>query len=123
MCMSMPLITCSMDLPLYRPSLPPQFRSAFDTKTFYKKFDSTKFPKHFHVGTVVEGAADWYSARLARRDRRSTFTEEILSDPMLARARRKRYTKLQEENSRFQRKKPKNSSNPRIDRRAPRPKH
>ena len=36
-------------------------RTAFDPKSFYKKLDSTKFPKHFQVGTVVEGAADFYS--------------------------------------------------------------
>ena len=36
-------------------------RSALDPKRFYKGFDQTKFPKHFQLGTVVEGAADFYS--------------------------------------------------------------
>ena len=36
-------------------------RSAFDPKTFYKKLDSTKFPKYFQMGTVVESSADFYS--------------------------------------------------------------
>ena len=32
------------------------------------------------IGTVVEGAADFYSARLTRRERKQTLAEEILSD-------------------------------------------
>ena len=36
-------------------------RSALDPKRFYKGFDQTKFPKYFQLGTVVEGAADFYS--------------------------------------------------------------
>jgi hypothetical protein len=36
-------------------------RGALDPKAFYKKLDSTKFPKYFQMGTVVEGAADFYS--------------------------------------------------------------
>ena len=34
-----------------------RLRAAFDPKTFHKKFDTTKFPKHFQMGTVVEGPA------------------------------------------------------------------
>lgn len=44
-----------------------RLRSALDPKTFYKKFDTTKFPKYFQFGTVVEGAAEFYSSRLADR--------------------------------------------------------
>lgn len=42
-------------------------RSAFDPKAFYKKFDNTKFPKYFQMGTVVEGAADFYSSEARGR--------------------------------------------------------
>ena len=41
-------------------------RGALDSKTFYKKADSTKFPKYFQMGTVVAGAADFYSGPLLR---------------------------------------------------------
>jgi len=36
-------------------------RGALDPKAHYKKLDTTKFPKYFQLGTVVEGAADFYS--------------------------------------------------------------
>jgi hypothetical protein len=40
-----------------------RLRPALDPKAFYKKLDTTKFPKYFQVGTVVESAADFYSGR------------------------------------------------------------
>ena len=40
-----------------------------DPKAFYKKLDSTKFPKYFQMGTVVEGAADFYSGEGGRATR------------------------------------------------------
>jgi hypothetical protein len=43
------------------PACLPACRGALDPKAFYKKFDGTKFPKYFQIGTVVEGAADFYS--------------------------------------------------------------
>ncbi len=36
-------------------------RAALDPKRFYKGFDQSKFPKYFQLGTVVEGAADFYA--------------------------------------------------------------
>lgn len=36
------------------------------------------------MGTVVEGASEFYSSRLARKERKQTFTEEIMTDPQLA---------------------------------------
>lgn len=77
-----------------------RLRSALDPKTFYKKFDTTKFPKYFQFGTVVEGATEFYSSRLARKQRKRTFTEEIMADSHLTEVRKKRYTKMQEEAAR-----------------------
>ena len=44
-------------------------RGAFDPKRFYRNPDSTKFPKYFQFGTVVEGPTEFYSGvfRLAKR--------------------------------------------------------
>ena len=42
-------------------------RSALDPKRFYKGFDQTKFPKYFQLGTVVEGAAEFYSGKVLVR--------------------------------------------------------
>ena len=50
----------------------PRRRSAFDPKSFYKKADATKFPKHFQMGTVVEGAADFYSGAPPTPDKLTT---------------------------------------------------
>jgi hypothetical protein len=41
-------------------------RGALDPKAHYKKLDSTKFPKYFQMGTVVEGPTDYYSGALGR---------------------------------------------------------
>ncbi|KAL6779101.1 hypothetical protein ACKKBF_B18750 [Auxenochlorella protothecoides x Auxenochlorella symbiontica] len=99
-----------------------RLRSAFDPKAFYKKFDNTKFPKYFQMGTVVEGAADFYSSRLTNSERKQTFAEEIGADPRLTQARLKRYGKMQEEKSRFSRKGRK-TDNPRLKKKPRRPKH
>lgn len=56
------------------------FRGYMDPRRFYKK-ERGLIPKHFHVGTVVEGAADYYSGRLARKDRTDSITADVLSDP------------------------------------------
>ena len=41
-----------------------RLRGAMDPKRFYKSLDQTKFPKYFQLGTVVEGAADFYAGTL-----------------------------------------------------------
>lgn len=78
-----------------------RLRSAFTPTSFYKKDDQTKFPRYFQMGTVVEGAGEFYSARLSRRERASSFAEEIMRDPAVTRGRSTRYAKLQAERSRF----------------------
>jgi len=74
-----------------------RLRSAFDPKKFYKKFDNSKFPKHFQFGTVVEGPTDFYSSRLTRKERKRTLAEEVMADPHLTEVRKKRYGRMQEE--------------------------
>lgn len=40
-----------------------------------------RFPKHFAMGTVVEGAADFYGGRLeAKQRRKRTLTDQLLAD-------------------------------------------
>ena len=76
-----------------------KLRGAYDPKRFYKNADTSKLPTHFQVGTVVGGAADFYSARLAKRDQKRTLAEEVLHDKDIERARRGRFTKIQEQNA------------------------
>jgi len=76
-----------------------KLRGAYDPKRFYKNADTTKLPTHFQIGTVVGGAADFYSARLAKRDQKQTLAEEILHDKDIERVRRDRFAKIQEKNA------------------------
>ncbi|DBB11920.1 TPA: hypothetical protein ACH3X3_006060 [Trebouxia sp. C0006] len=75
-----------------------QLRGTFDPKRFYKSSDHKKgLPKFFQIGTVVEASADFYSGRLSNRERKRTITEELLADPDLSQARKRRFDKLQDE--------------------------
>lgn len=101
-----------------------RLRSAFDPKKFYKKFDDTKFPKYFQFGTVVEGAQDFYSGRLTRRERKRTLAEEVMADGHLTEVRKKRYNKMQEEASYWSKKtKGRKTDNPRLKKKPKKPKH
>jgi hypothetical protein len=54
-----------------------KLRGTWDPKRFYKSNDTTKLPKHFAIGTVVEGAAEFFSARVNRKDRHQSITGEV----------------------------------------------
>jgi hypothetical protein len=55
-----------------------QMRNFLDPKRFYKNPD--KGGKILHVGTVVEGATEFKSSRLTKKERKTSFVDEILSD-------------------------------------------
>jgi hypothetical protein len=61
-------------------------RNYLDPKRFYKSSDvqSEKLKNMVQLGTVVEGAAEFYSARLTKNQKRSNFTEEVLADSSLS---------------------------------------
>jgi hypothetical protein len=64
------------------------------------------------------------AGRLTRKQRKRTLTEELLADPELARERKKRFAKLQQEAQRWScRKHKRKTANERIKARARRPKH
>ncbi|KAL6761813.1 Fcf2 pre-rRNA processing-domain-containing protein [Haematococcus lacustris] len=101
-----------------------RLRGAFDTKRFYKSFDNTKFPKYFVKGTVVEGPADYYSGRLAAVQRRkATLTEQLLADAELTASRKKRFSRIQEDATQYQKVKKRKTDLPREQKRKPAPKH
>lgn len=60
-------------------------------------FDSTKIPKYFQRGTVIEGTGEFYSSRLTRRERKQTLAEELAADIKLRQDRKRRYARLQAE--------------------------
>ena len=56
-----------------------------DPKRHYKKGDSNlkSVPKYFQLGTVIESSADFFTARLTKKERKSTIAGELLSDNSL----------------------------------------
>lgn len=71
-------------------------RKALDPKRFYKATGTTAgrrarwAPDRYHVGTIVAPATEFFSARLARRDRHDSFAGELLADErFMARSHRK----------------------------------
>jgi hypothetical protein len=74
-----------------------KLRGAFDPKRFYKNADTRKLPTHFSIGTVVEAAQDFHSARLTKKEKGRTFAEEIAKDQTIKKARTTRFTKVQNE--------------------------
>ncbi|CAH0487743.1 unnamed protein product [Peronospora farinosa] len=58
-----------------------RMRNYLDPKKFYKSSDHSRaLPKHFQMGVVIEGAHEFHSARLTKKQRRKTFTDEIMAD-------------------------------------------
>ena len=100
-----------------------RLRSAFDPKIFYKKFDSTKFPKYFHFGTVIEGPTEFYSGRLTKGKRRCSLTDEILADSHIAQSRKNRYAKLQEEKGLWSKKQGRKTTNARMQTKSRKARH
>eukprot|EP00871_Galdieria_phlegrea_P001034 jgi/Galph1/1931/GphlegSOOS_G600.1 len=83
---------------------------------FYKSLGSEKSKHRFYqIGTVQDQAEDFYSSRLSRRERKRSFTDEVLSDPHLKTSTKTRYTKIQAEKKGSSRKK----LNKRIERTLP----
>lgn len=74
-----------------------RLRGVLDPKRHYKASDSKAAPKYFQVGTVVEGAADFYSGRLTKKERKLTFADELLTDSSLLRFRKRKYLQIQEQ--------------------------
>lgn len=68
-----------------------RMRSILDPKRHYKKENGkVKAPEYSQVGTIIEGPTEFFSARIAKKDRKKTFVEEALA--------------TEKENGRFKRK-------------------
>ena len=73
-------------------------RNYLDPKKFYKSAD--KQGNIVQLGTVIEGAAEYYSGRLTKKQRRSNFTEEIMADPDSAKYAKKKFRSMAQEKTR-----------------------
>ena len=57
-----------------------KMRSVLDPKRHYKKENSKNdIPAYSQVGTIIEGPTEFYSSRIAKRDRRQTIMEEVIA--------------------------------------------
>lgn len=68
-----------------------RMRHVLDPKRFYKKNDLKDLPKYFQVGTVMDSPADFYHARVPKKDRKLTMVEELLADAEFRRFNKKKY--------------------------------
>ena len=71
-----------------------QNRAALNPAAFYKK-SAQRLPEYFQVGTVIQGATEFYSSRLCKQQRGRTFAEELLHDADVKFTLKKRFNKLQ----------------------------
>jgi len=72
-------------------------RTYLDPKRFYKSTD--KHHKIVQVGTVIEGAAEFYSSRLTKKERRTNLTEELMADPIASNYATKKFKKMAKDKS------------------------
>ena len=57
-----------------------KMRSVLDPKRHYKRESGkARIPKYSQVGTIIQGPTEFYSARIAKRDKRKTFVDEIVT--------------------------------------------
>jgi len=71
-------------------------RTYLDPKRFYKKADAVDL-RRVQVGTVIEGANEYYSHRLTQKERRQNLAEEVMADGDVARYAKRQFGKIQDQ--------------------------
>ncbi|KAJ5358547.1 uncharacterized protein N7496_010960 [Penicillium cataractarum] len=57
-----------------------RMRSVLDSKRHYKKENGkAKIPEFSQVGTIIQGPTEFFSGRIAKKDRKKNFVEEVLA--------------------------------------------
>ncbi|KAK2000500.1 Fcf2-domain-containing protein [Colletotrichum falcatum] len=70
--------------------------TAIDPKRHYKKESlKARIPRYAHVGRIVEGPTEFYSARLTRKERKQTLVDELLSAEKASGKFRSKYEDIQ----------------------------
>ncbi|KAE8410359.1 Fcf2 pre-rRNA processing-domain-containing protein [Aspergillus pseudocaelatus] len=73
-----------------------RMRSVLDPKRHYKKENGkAQPPKYSQVGTIIEGRTEFFSARIAKKDRKKTFVEEVLDQERYNRRFESKYREIQ----------------------------
>ena len=76
-------------------------RGAIDPKRFYKtdkvkKNKKVLLPTIFEMGTVVEGLGEFFSSRLTNKERKGTFTTELLADRQFKTYAKRKFMEVQD---------------------------
>jgi hypothetical protein len=77
----------------------------FDMSRFFKKPD--KISKIIGVGTVIEGSAEFTTARMTNKERRSTLLDEVMADSSVKSYTKRKYQEIQSEKANSRRRTPK----------------
>jgi len=78
-----------------------QLRDVLDPKRRYRSDDRTVLPKYFQVGTVIEHAADFYSSRVPRKERKQTIVDELLADAEFQKRSKRKYAEIVQQKTRY----------------------
>lgn len=76
-----------------------KLRNVVDPKRHYKTDDGKGLPKYFQVGTVIEPAAEFYSGRLTKKERKPTIADELLSDSAFQQYRKRKHLEIERVNN------------------------
>merc|ERR1712244_80811 len=79
-----------------------QMRNVLDPKRFYKKNNSENLPKYFQIGTIVDNAADFYTDRVSKKDRKQTMVDELLADAEFKKYQKRKYVEIIEDKAKKQ---------------------
>jgi Fcf2 pre-rRNA processing len=71
-------------------------RGVLDAKRHYKKDNKgPAFSEYSQVGTIVEGATEFFSARLKNRERKKTFADEVMAGENSTGKFKRKYSEIQ----------------------------
>jgi Fcf2 pre-rRNA processing protein len=74
-----------------------RLRGVLDPKVHFKKQSAkSQEPRYCHVGQVVEGPTEFFSARLAKKGRKRSLADEVLAISGLKAKTKARYSVIQE---------------------------
>jgi hypothetical protein len=73
-----------------------KMRDILDPHRHYKKDGGKlKAPEYSQVGTIIEGAAEFWSGRIENKQRKRTFAEEVLAGEHETKRFKRKYGELQ----------------------------
>ena len=72
-----------------------KLRHVLNPKHFMKADRSKKLPKYFQIGTVVDGAQEYYTEGRGRTKKKNTMVDDLLADAKFRQYHKKKYNSMQ----------------------------